>query len=127
LSTSNLTGKLPIRIIYYAFGDQGLFLKKPPLDPAKTFYKKRRGYSFSFIASTIFSAVIGMDLMRIPMASSTALATIGAIGIMVCSPIPRAPNGPSGCGTSIIIARKEAWHVRHGRAAGGTFLNGPGN
>ncbi|UCH92115.1 MAG: hypothetical protein JSV88_17700, partial [Candidatus Aminicenantes bacterium] len=25
-------------IMYYASGGQGLFLKKPPLDPAKTFY-----------------------------------------------------------------------------------------
>jgi hypothetical protein len=29
---------IPKQFFLNAFGDQGLFLKKPPLDPAKTFY-----------------------------------------------------------------------------------------
>ena len=49
------------------------------------------------------SAVMGMDFSRSPSASSTALAMIGAAGIIVCSPMPRAPNGPSGWGVSMMM------------------------
>ena len=45
----------------------------------------------ALIARAIFSAVMGTDLIRIPSASSTALARAGITGIMVCSPTPRAP------------------------------------
>ncbi len=55
------------------------------------------------ICSASFSAVTGIDFIRTPTASKTALDTIGAAGIIVCSPTPRAPNGPSGCGVSMMI------------------------
>jgi hypothetical protein len=63
---------------------------------AKRYSSSRRSSS----AKKIFSAVNGMSLKRMPSASWIALAIAGAVAIIGCSPTPRAPHGPSSCGTS---------------------------
>ena len=45
-------------------------------------------------ARKIFSAVIGISLIRMPVASATALAMAGATKLMPASPTALAPKGP---------------------------------
>src|SRR6185503_9836277 len=51
---------------------------------------------FSLRARRIFSGVIGKVLTRTPTASKIALLRTAAVGSMLSSPNPLAPNGPVG-------------------------------
>jgi len=56
----------------------------------------------SFSAAQTRPGVIGSSRSRTPTAAAMALATAAAVAITGASPIPFAPNGPSGAGTSTI-------------------------
>src|SRR5215472_1601499 len=51
---------------------------------------------FSLKARRTFSGVMGRVLMRMPTASKIALLMTAAVGSMLSSPSPLAPNGPVG-------------------------------
>src|SRR5579875_1753081 len=54
----------------------------------------------ALMARNTFSGVIGKSLMRTPTALKIAFATAGSTGLAHISPMPFAPNGPSGAGRS---------------------------
>src|SRR5262245_38460733 len=58
--------------------------------------KLDHGPFFSLRARRIFSGVIGKVLIRTPTASKIALLITAAVGSMLSSPNPLAPNGPVG-------------------------------
>jgi len=55
------------------------------------------------MVSAIFSGASGSSVRRMPVACSTALAMAAGAGTMGGSPTPRAPYGPAGAGTSMMI------------------------
>src|SRR6266498_1900967 len=67
---------------------------------------RHRAQVAPFLAASpraIFSGVSGSSSRRRPVASSIALAIAAGAGTIGGSPTPRAPNGPSGAGTSTMI------------------------
>ena len=66
------------------------------------------------IAARTRSGVAGTRRMRTPVASWIALRIAGAVGISACSPIPLAPNGPTGRGV-LDQDRLDRRHVADGR------------
>ena len=48
------------------------------------------------------SGVMGVSVMRMPMASWMAFRIAGVVGMVAGSATPLAPNGPRGSGTSTI-------------------------